>query len=753
MGDTLTNPPALELPADHPGVQRPRLPGPARPRSPRSARRHRPGEPDPRGALHARGGRASGDVVSVRARPKHRRLRLPGVPRRRPSAWPCPTDRVPQLHEVDARVRELTGFRIRAGARPGADRQFYGALAERRVPVDAVHPPPLGALLHTRARHRPRDHRPRQHARLPGVRRPLRGRRAARRCGPRTGRGARVLQPGVLVHARVRRRLGGRRAAGLRRRAAVVLRRDRGVPRRRDPPVGPRRRWARSTTTSRSTNRCCSRRRSLRGDGPASSTTFFDSYDDDTRRTTHAWPTVERTARPGGRRPPTCSAGTASSSGSATPAPPPGSSCRAFGFRCTGYAGPETGRARPRPATCSSRATSASSSPACARPRLADRRPRPHARRRRARPRLARRRRRRRLRRRRSTAGARPVRDAVGRDATTHGDPAPRPVATYGETRAHVRRPQPLPRRRSLEPGYTTERLPPTPVGPPVGLPGIDHVVGNVEQGALERLGRLLRRRPGLRPSCVHFDDDQISHRVLGADVDGGVGRPKIVMPINEPADGLRKSQIQEYLETYDGPGVQHIALRTDDIVATVERAARAGRAVHGACPTTYYDEARERLAGVDLPWDELQRLNILVDRDHDGLPAADLHRDDHRPAHGVLRDHRAPRRQGLRRGQLQGAVRGHRARPGPPRQPLTAPARRATPPTASTPASGSTTCRFGVGGPRRRRRAGRAPIGDRVVARRRRRRRRLPSAARPSNALTGRRGPTTWAAVATGGR
>ena len=92
----------------------------------------------------------------------------------------------------------------------------------------------------------------------------------------------------------------------------------------------------------------------------------------------------------------------------------------------------------------------------------------------------------------------------------------------------------------------------------------------------------------------------------------------KIVMPLNEPADGRKKSQIQEYLETYDGPGVQHIALRTDDIVATV--AALRDRGVRFMrVPDTYYDEARQRLAGVDLPWDELQRHNILVDRDQDG--------------------------------------------------------------------------------------------------------------------------------------
>ncbi len=90
-------------------------------------------------------------------------------------------------------------------------------------------------------------------------------------------------------------------------------------------------------------------------------------------------------------------------------------------------------------------------------------------------------------------------------------------------------------------------------------------------------------------------------------------------MPINEPADGLKKSQIQEYIEHYDGPGVQHIALRTDDIVATVAGAARSGRAVHASArrPTT------SRLANASpvstCRGARSQRLNILVDRDHDG--------------------------------------------------------------------------------------------------------------------------------------
>jgi 4-hydroxyphenylpyruvate dioxygenase len=92
----------------------------------------------------------------------------------------------------------------------------------------------------------------------------------------------------------------------------------------------------------------------------------------------------------------------------------------------------------------------------------------------------------------------------------------------------------------------------------------------------------------------------------------------RIVMPLNEPATGRRKSQIQEYLEAYDGPGVQHVALRTDDIVVTVD-ALRARGVRFMEVPDTYYDEARQRLDGVDLPWADLERLGILVDRDAGG--------------------------------------------------------------------------------------------------------------------------------------
>ena len=166
-------------------------------------------------------------------------------------------------------------------------------------------------------------------------------------------------------------------------------------------------------------------------------------------------------------------------------------------------------------------------------------------------------------------------------------------------------------------PGFSDENLPPAPVGAAVGLQRIDHCVGNVELGALGQWVDFYRRTLGF-DQLVHFDDEQISteYSALMSTVvwDGS----KVVLPINEPAEGKRKSQIQEYLDFYGCPGVQHLALRTDDIVTAVsalrDRGVRFLRV-----PDVYYDEVRVRLAELDLPWDELQRLGILIDRDQDG--------------------------------------------------------------------------------------------------------------------------------------
>ncbi len=196
-----------------------------------------------------------------------------------------------------------------------------------------------------------------------------------------------------------------------------------------------------------------------------------------------------------------------------------------------------------------------------------------------------------------------------------HGTIVRATIATYGDTqhtfveRAGYRGP--------FSPGYSSRQLPPAPAGPAVGLARIDHVVANVEKGALDLWVGFYRRVMGF-DELVHFGDEQISteYSALMSTVvwDGS----RVVMPFNEPADGRGKSQIQEYLDAYGAPGVQHVALRTDDIVATVA-ALRARGVRFLTVPPAYYDEVRVRLADLRLPWDRLAELGILIDRDDDG--------------------------------------------------------------------------------------------------------------------------------------
>ena len=211
--------------------------------------------------------------------------------------------------------------------------------------------------------------------------------------------------------------------------------------------------------------------------------------------------------------------------------------------------------------------------------------------------------------------GARPV-HPPWTEADGRGELRLAQVGAFGET-VHTFVDRARYRSSLLAPGYCEDHLVSNSPGEAVGLVAIDHVVGNVEEGRLEEWVRFYEQVLGFT-RLQHFDDDQIrtEYSALMSTVvwDGS----KIVMPINEPAAGRRKSQIQEYLEHYDGPGVQHLALRTDDIVATVR--ALAGRGLRFMrTPTTYYDEAKVRLAGLELPWDELERLGILADRDDEG--------------------------------------------------------------------------------------------------------------------------------------
>jgi 4-hydroxyphenylpyruvate dioxygenase len=157
----------------------------------------------------------------------------------------------------------------------------------------------------------------------------------------------------------------------------------------------------------------------------------------------------------------------------------------------------------------------------------------------------------------------------------------------------------------------------PRPTGRPVGLERFDHIVGNVERG---RLGTWVDYYEGVLgfDQLVHFSDEAISTEYSALMSTVVWNHDKVVLPINEPADGKRKSQIEEYLDYYRSPGVQHLALHTPDIVSTVHEL--RGRGVRFlTVPPEYYDEARARMDGVDLPWEALAEVGILVDRDPEG--------------------------------------------------------------------------------------------------------------------------------------
>ena len=150
------------------------------------------------------------------------------------------------------------------------------------------------------------------------------------------------------------------------------------------------------------------------------------------------------------------------------------------------------------------------------------------------------------------------------------------------------------------------------------GLTAIDHIVGNVERGAMDRWVRFFAEAMGFT-QLVHFDDEAISTEysaLMSKVMQDGTGRIKF--PINEPATGRRKSQIQEYLDYNRGPGVQHIALATDDIVATV-KAMRSRGVEFLRVPPTYYEELEQRVGRIEESVSDLAELGIMADRDDEG--------------------------------------------------------------------------------------------------------------------------------------
>lgn len=151
----------------------------------------------------------------------------------------------------------------------------------------------------------------------------------------------------------------------------------------------------------------------------------------------------------------------------------------------------------------------------------------------------------------------------------------------------------------------------------PTGLVAVDHVVTNVWLGDMNYWVDWFERVLGFS-QLAHFTDEDISteYSALMSKVmeDGR----RIKLPINEPAEGRRKSQIDEYLDWYNGPGIQHVAMNTKDICATV-RELRNREIDFLRVPDTYYEELRDRVGEIDEDIDELRELGILVDRDEDG--------------------------------------------------------------------------------------------------------------------------------------
>ena len=189
-------------------------------------------------------------------------------------------------------------------------------------------------------------------------------------------------------------------------------------------------------------------------------------------------------------------------------------------------------------------------------------------------------------------------------------------IATYGDTR-HT-----LVERSAYSgpflPGFVTrEPL----VAPPAKrlFQAVDHVVGNVELGQMDRWVRFYNEVMGFSNMKEFVGADiATEYSALMSKVVAD-GHKKVKFPLNEPAAGKRRSQIDEYLEFYGGPGVQHVALATNDILRTVDEL-RARGVEFLETPDSYYDEALvERVGAVRAPIAELQARRILVDRDEDG--------------------------------------------------------------------------------------------------------------------------------------
>jgi 4-hydroxyphenylpyruvate dioxygenase len=165
-------------------------------------------------------------------------------------------------------------------------------------------------------------------------------------------------------------------------------------------------------------------------------------------------------------------------------------------------------------------------------------------------------------------------------------------------------------------PGFAPVASPYDP--PPAGLKYVDHCVGNVELGKMNAWVKFYEDVLGFT-NILTFDDKTISTEysaLMSKVMSNGNGRIKF--PINEPAAGKKKSQIEEYLDFYRGPGVQHIAIATDDIIGTV-RGLKSRGVEFLKVPQTYYDTVLDRVGKIDEDLAPLAELGILVDRDDEG--------------------------------------------------------------------------------------------------------------------------------------
>jgi 4-hydroxyphenylpyruvate dioxygenase len=188
-------------------------------------------------------------------------------------------------------------------------------------------------------------------------------------------------------------------------------------------------------------------------------------------------------------------------------------------------------------------------------------------------------------------------------------------IATYGETiHSFINRKD---YNGLFLPGFQVKESPLHSINS-VGIQFVDHAVGNVELGKMNDWVAFYRDVLGFT-QYISFDDKDISteYSALMSKVMAG-GRGMIKFPINEPAEGKKKSQIDEYLDFYEGAGVQHIALLTGDIIDTVSKLKDKGLEFLSA-PNAYYEQLEKRVGEIDEPINKIAELGILVDRDDEG--------------------------------------------------------------------------------------------------------------------------------------